>query len=233
MKISNETRAAVLEKIAEKYGVEQRFLPMLSPKGNLVITSQEVAEIFGKSHKNVVRDIESRLKMDPTLDGIAYHMTVGKLTKPAVKEKSTAKMTLLEYLEAESKANNPVMDQSGNQGVTSNSSVVSDSKPKMLSRKKSKIYYMTSEGFMLCVMSYKGEEALKIKRVYINIFNDLLEEFVKIEALKDMSPKTSKEEFEMLVELLTSKVSLEIKNQLRFHFQNRDSVILNPPPVFN
>ena len=200
---------------------------MLSPKGNLVITSQEVAEIFGKSHKNVVRDIKSRIELDPTLDGTAYHMTEGKILKPVVKEKPLAKMTMLEILEAGTKLS-PRMDQSGNQSVTGLVSVVT-----RVSQRKSKIYYMTSEGFMLCVMSYKGEEALKIKRVYIKIFNDLLEEFVKLEALKDMSPKTSKEEFEMLVELLTSKVSLEIKNQLRFHFQNRDSVILNPPPVFN
>lgn len=111
--------------------------------GQALTTSREVAENFGKQHKNVIQSIEQLFTDSRALasEGGGLNFQPAKLTQGGI--------TVAEFLES----NFRVSEYIDAQG-----------KPR-------KQYIITKDGFTLLAMGFTGAKAMQFKVAYINAFN--------------------------------------------------------------
>ncbi len=104
------------------------------------VDSRMVAEVFGKKHFHVLRDIEDLINDNSGLSDKFRKSNFG--------------------------FSNYVTEQGH----------------------KAKCCLMTRDGFTMLVMGYTGEKALRFKEWYINRFNEMEQQIVKLQSLRDQFP---------------------------------------------
>ena len=114
--------------------------------GILVTTSRNVAEVFGKLHKNVLADIEAALT---SIENIS------KTETAYISQSSNLSSGL----------NKPFFE-------TNSLFIKSEYKPDPNGRSYPE-YLITKDGLTLLVMGYTGETAMKFKLAYIQRFNEM------------------------------------------------------------
>ena len=114
--------------------------------GILVTTSRNVAEVFGKLHKNVLSDIEAAL---------ASIENISKTETAYISQSSNLSSGL----------NKPFFE-------TNSLFIKSEYKPDPNGRSYPE-YLITKDGLTLLVMGYTGETAMRFKLAYIQRFNEM------------------------------------------------------------
>lgn len=109
--------------------------------GQALTTSREVAESFGKQHKDVIKAIENILKDGGALD----HSRDGRKIAPI----SSTRDTVTDFLKA---------------------NFIEEEYTDSINRRK-KQYIITKDGFTLLAMGFTGAKAMQFKVAYINAFN--------------------------------------------------------------
>ena len=108
------------------------------------VDSRSIADVFGKQHKNVLRDIE---KLTESKSGLS-------------EEFSRLNFEPISYT-----------DQFG---------------------RKQPGYLLTRDGFTMLAMGYSGEKAMRFKEQYINRFNEMEAQLLKLQSLRDQYPLLTK-----------------------------------------
>lgn len=117
-------------------------------EGQLVVSSKQVAEDFGKRHANVLRDIENLILTDSKLSSLNYFI-----------ESS--------YIDAKGETR--------------------------------KEYLLTRDGFTLLAMGFTGKKALEWKLKYIDAFNRMEKEIIKLnEVVKSLNEIIEKQQDQIL-----------------------------------
>lgn len=118
----------------------------LSKREIIVVSSRDIAETFGKPHKEVIYAIEGRTSITERANG----------------EETKHRGILQDLIE-------------GGEHHIENYFIQSEYESR---GKKYKEYLMTRDGFVLLVMGFSGEKAMRYKLAYINQFNQM-EELLK------------------------------------------------------
>lgn len=123
-----------------------KLINITNQKGNLIVSSREVAKNFEKEHFNVTRDIENIIETLKNTDNSKLRSQPIKIEglKNSTHEKSEVKIEDL-FLESE-------FEHKGN---------------------SYKEYLLTRDGFTLLAMGFTGKKALEWKLKYIEAFNKM------------------------------------------------------------
>ncbi|WP_281983144.1 Rha family transcriptional regulator [Azonexus hydrophilus] len=116
----------------------------------VVTTSLKVAEIFGKQHKHVLRDIEAISQSKSGPSDTDHQPKSGPMIDP-IAEFHRLNFELMTYLDEAGKG----------------------------ARREQPMYEMTKDGFTLLAMGYTGEKAMLFKIAYIAEFNRMAERLAR------------------------------------------------------
>jgi len=129
-----------------------------------VTTSLQVAETFGKEHKNVLRDIQI-LRNDILKSGINRNLESSNLSSVDKSTFSRGKHGIIA-----ANLENPNLDS------VDTSMFLEDSYQAEGNKRRYPMIYMNKDGWTLLVMGYQGEKATKFKLQYIAQFNKMEQE---------------------------------------------------------
>jgi Rha family phage regulatory protein len=125
-------------------------------KHQVITDSLRVAQVFGKSHKNVIRDIEillgDRLRSEPILE---------------INALKSGEVNALKFEPVDDDVDSFVK-------LHFKASYFFDKY-----QRRQPMYEMTKDGFTLLVMGYTGAKAMQFKVAYINAFNEMEHQLAK------------------------------------------------------